>query len=539
MLAGANIGAAIIQGMINGLAQMAQKLYNKAMEIAGKVLDILKAPWKAFSPSRVTHELGVNIIQGLINGLVATAPGAYKAASNMSLNIIKTVEDIFQISSPSEVMRKLGSYVGKGFQDGLRGSFDNIVKDFGDLNQKITEATQIIRDTIDKNKALIKKLKSEEKPDEEAIKQAQASLTRNRALLVLIGDVHDKVTKGLKKQRADLQGLAKDFEEVGRKLDAARDGLKEAIKTRDDAAKGFSDQFSAPPLVDTESDTPLAQYMKSLTNQVGVVGEFSDDLAQLRALGLDDKTYKSLLEQGTGALAFVKELLAGGSTAVNAINVLDTQLDTESKTLGVNAGANLYQAGVDAAQGLVNGLVSQQDAIAAEMSVLAKAIVKAIKKALKIKSPSEVFKEIGVFTMTGLANGLNKSSKLVTGAAANVGSATVDAMKKSMSDMSAALTTEINAQPTITPVLDLSQVQRDALTMADMLNKVPITADTSLTQASAISTGQVAAEVAKAVETAGTSVTFEQNNYSPESLSAIEIYRRTQNQLAQARLALA
>ena len=37
----------------------------------------------------------------------------------------------------------------------------------------------------------------------------------------------------------------------------------------------------------------------------------------------------------------------------------------------------------------------------------------------------------------------------------------------------------------------------------------------------------------------GTSVKFEQNNYSPEALTEIEIYRQTKNQLSQLKSALA
>jgi hypothetical protein len=67
----------------------------------------------------------------------------------------------------------------------------------------------------------------------------------------------------------------------------------------------------------------------------------------------------------------------------------------------------------------------------------------------------------------------------------------------------------------------------------------PISAAASFGQASLISAEQTAAQSEQvAVSPGGTSVKFEQNNYSPESLSEIEIYRQTKNQLSQLRSAL-
>jgi hypothetical protein len=65
---------------------------------------------------------------------------------------------------------------------------------------------------------------------------------------------------------------------------------------------------------------------------------------------------------------------------------------------------------------------------------------------------------------------------------------------------------------------------------------VPIT---SLQQASTISAEQAAQADLTAVSPIGTSVKFEQNNYSPESLSEIEIYRQTKNQISQLKSVLA
>jgi hypothetical protein len=176
------------------------------------------------------------------------------------------------------------------------------------------------------------------------------------------------------------------------------------------------------------------------------------------------------------------------------------------------------------------------------MEAIAATMIKAIKKKLKIKSPSQEFAEIGKFATMGMAEGLANSTKVVTDAAEDVAAQALEAMRESVSKLSSAVLTNIDINPTITPVLDLSLIASDAKTMASMLNVVPITAAASYGQASVISASQntVQSPLDDAVlASGGTQIKFEQNNYSPESLSEAEIYRQTKNQLSQAKGALA
>lgn len=117
----------------------------------------------------------------------------------------------------------------------------------------------------------------------------------------------------------------------------------------------------------------------------------------------------------------------------------------------------------------------------------------------------------------------------------------VDSMAETVAGLGDILSAEIDAQPQITPVVDLSQVQSGAKEMQDILNNViPINTDAALRQADEIARAQaIAQEQAAAQENIGTTVNFEQNNYSPKALTEIEIYRKTRNQLAQAQSALA
>lgn len=90
--------------------------------------------------------------------------------------------------------------------------------------------------------------------------------------------------------------------------------------------------------------------------------------------------------------------------------------------------------------------------------------------------------------------------------------------------------------PVITPVLDLSSVETTAKRLDKMFVE-PSFASSSTEQATVISTEQDRASDEN-LSTGSRSLVFEQNNYSPESLSDVTIYRQTRNQLAQARALL-
>ena len=90
------------------------------------------------------------------------------------------------------------------------------------------------------------------------------------------------------------------------------------------------------------------------------------------------------------------------------------------------------------------------------------------------------------------------------------------------------------SRPVITPVLDLSEVQKGAGRLGELMPSPVLTPTVSTDQARVISgQHQKALEIATAVQTpAGMTVTFNQTNNSPDPLSNIEIYRQTRNQLS-------
>jgi spore maturation protein SpmB len=109
--------------------------------------------------------------------------------------------------------------------------------------------------------------------------------------------------------------------------------------------------------------------------------------------------------------------------------------------------------------------------------------------------------------------------------------------------LTAALAQAEALSPTITPVLDLTGIQKDAMKIGKIV-ATPISVGSSFSSASQAAHGvnsnaaAVLAATIKPTETTVRDVTFVQNNTSPKALSSAEIYRQTKNQISVAKGAL-
>ena len=110
------------------------------------------------------------------------------------------------------------------------------------------------------------------------------------------------------------------------------------------------------------------------------------------------------------------------------------------------------------AKGLLGGVGKALSAIG---SVCASILNKA-KSIFDSHSPSKEFEKIGRWNDEGLAHGLLKYSRYAENAASNVGENTMDSLRDSLSNISEAIDSDIDFNPTITPVLDLSEIQNGA-----------------------------------------------------------------------------
>lgn len=174
--------------------------------------------------------------------------------------------------------------------------------------------------------------------------------------------------------------------------------------------------------------------------------------------------------------------------------------------------------------GLKNGLSTVGDAA----KNVGSSILGGIKGVLGINSPARTMIDAAHYTGQGLIVGLKSMMRPVANAADDMGGGVIDAMRDSLSKVSDVLDSDMDSEPTIRPVLDLSDVETGTSRLNTLFSR---------TQAMSISAGvsRVSGDEIQNGENklvSGGTFSFVQNNYSPKPLSRIEIYRQTKNQIS-------
>lgn len=157
-------------------------------------------------------------------------------------------------------------------------------------------------------------------------------------------------------------------------------------------------------------------------------------------------------------------------------------------------------------------------------------MVNGAKKVLGIRSPSRVFKQIGKFSMEGLSIGIEEGSSGAVAASEKASQELIDSVNEIFKGINLEdLDMEIN--PVVAPVLDLDKAKAGASQLDSLFNSQQ-TISANVEAARPRKPEPVQTAPAQPVEHK-TEINFTQNNTSPEALSAMDIYRNTQNQLRQ------
>jgi tape measure domain-containing protein len=247
-----------------------------------------------------------------------------------------------------------------------------------------------------------------------------------------------------------------------------------------------------------------------------------------------------LINKGTDVvIAFIQGIgnnlprvtLAAITMIIQFINALTGQIHSSSSALAA-AGGNLADALIE---GVVRGLASLAGRAVAAAANMAQRMLATALNVLGIHSPSKEFYWIGQMMVQGTADALNDHADTAAQAAGDLGNTMIDSMGKTLSGLSKVLGSDlIDFDPTITPVLDLTQVKKDASTITDLLDLPAFDVTSAKNGAASAGSGFDSNRTDNSQngsDTGNTGDTYEytQNNYSPKALTPVEIYRQTKN----------
>lgn len=131
---------------------------------------------------------------------------------------------------------------------------------------------------------------------------------------------------------------------------------------------------------------------------------------------------------------------------------------------------NFYNAGKNLVLGFANGITDNTFMAEARAAAMAQASLDKAKKTLDEHSPSKEFYKIGKFAVLGFVNSFSDNMKLVNKSGSNLARQSMDGMGKAMNQIGDVIMNGIDPNPTIRPVVDLSNIQNGVGAINGMFN---------------------------------------------------------------------
>ena len=322
------------------------------------------------------------------------------------------------------------------------------------------------------------------------------------------------------------------------KLGSSTKGFQTSVMLTTAAVKIFTQSVGSMPFVVLLAATGVTAAFKTMSSGVKsgmalMVSVFKVQstifMVQIKQMASQTGINMRKVGQAIGAAAPFAVIQAMLFT-----RLLGSALKNGLKSSTSDAVPTARSIGYNIAAGLAGGISSGRSMVISAAITIASSALRAAKAALGIASPSKEFAALGMFVAMGLAHGISDNSSRAEEASANMGNDVLDEFARMVEDIAASMDDVVDFEPTISPVLDLSDVESNASKLGNMLSAATVPIDVSLNKANAASSGY---ENNRDFEDGYSGQTvnnfdYTQNNYSPKSLSETEVYRQTKNQLS-------
>lgn len=345
--------------------------------------------WLKGLPGRILASLGKlaelllsagrDLIQGLINGAKAMASKIIEAVTGVVKSAIDAAKRLLGISSPSKVFEGIGKDTGAGLIKGLTGTESEVADTAKRLTSKIKEAFS--------------------------------------------GPVEDRLVAAVSAANSRLKDLAKEREKIAEAIKAAGEyATQTASNARGSAALTGLDYGPEGG----DKTVTAKKISRSLQIKLTIIKHWASIIKRLAAKGLHPTLLQQVIDMGPeDGEVYGLALLQADVGTFSSINKAQSQINKAAQVAGKTAADVMFDSGKQAGKGFLTGLKAQQKEIEAAMQQIADALVKRIKTALKIKSPSRVMHGLGAFTGQGFAQGLMAQAGLVSAAAGTLAGAVI------------------------------------------------------------------------------------------------------------------
>ena len=273
------------------------------------------------------------------------------------------------------------------------------------------------------------------------------------------------------KDKGDFSGFGKGMVTLATKVKEFANTLKDIsiASVNESVSKVKAVVELAKTLSDTKIDS-LNNFTKSLVKVAtdGVEG-FVDELSSKKPKDDAKKAAKNLLQSFVDGLgnkekkdSIIEKAKAAGQAAADNFCTKSIKEDAKS-------------AGKDLVQGLINGLndTDKRNKVYNAAFSLGELAVQGELDGQKSKSPSKATTQAGKWLGEGLIIGIKKIGGKVYGAGKSMGEEATNSISNALNTAMNLLNSDMDTQPTIRPVLDLSEVESGAGYLNRLFNNGP------------------------------------------------------------------
>ena len=238
-------------------------------------------------------------------------------------------------------------------------------------------------------------------------------------------------------------------------------GVKEAAKSLvDTASKGLNANRSTVKASGSKMASSFASGLKSGKGVKSAAKSLVSSAS--KAVGSNSGSFKSAGTKMANAFA---NGIKSGKGAKSAAKSMASAAAKGIRTKGFKS------AGEDAARGFANGIKAKDFMAIAKAKAMGEKALKAARKAIKSNSPSKEFMKLGNYSAEGFALGISNKTKMAVQSATTMSVDAMDATKDALSKAGRLLGSNMDVQPTISPVIDLSNIEAGAGAINNLLGQ--------------------------------------------------------------------
>ena len=332
-------------------------------------------------------------------------------------------------------------YTVTNFADELPGLAENINAYVGKINN-ITDANQA---------TMIAKVLAESASTLSTIKFDESDLNDSSKVTLFKGNV---------------ETLVNMFNEMSGKDFTGADKFKEAVDTLNQVdLKNEETEVKAEVKVDTSSSSTAGENATEAFSQgVSGMADAAKTAASDAASAIGDVAGEFTTAGLNMIVAFANGIINNAFHATAAGIIAGSRAASAAEN---TSGAEI--AGMNFIRGYANGITTNTAFVVNAATMAVNRAIDAANEAQKSRSPSRVTYKIGKWFVEGYANAIRDHADLAVNASTGMVDETRKGLKNAVDRINSILSDEMDTTPTITPVLDLTELQNGAAGIGDLL----------------------------------------------------------------------